>query len=76
MIVEISEHGSVLKRNHDCFIVQTSTDKIEIPAEKVDAIIITANALVSTQAVALTGFVNTPENTCRGSIGRYSSVYP
>jgi CRISPR-associated protein Cas1 len=53
LIVEISEHGSVLKRNHDCFIVQTPTDKIEIPAEKVDAIMITANALVSTQAVAL-----------------------
>ncbi len=53
MILEISEHGSVLKRNHDCFLVQTQSDKIEIPAEKVDAIMITANALVSTQAVAL-----------------------
>ena len=53
MIVEISEHGSVLKRNHDCFLIQTPSDKIEIPAEKVDAIMITANALVSTQAVAL-----------------------
>lgn len=53
MIIEISEHGSVLKRNHDCFLVQTPSDKIEIPAEKVDAIMITANALVSTQAVAL-----------------------
>ena len=53
MILEISEHGSVLKRNHDCFLVQTPSDKIEIPAEKVDAIMITANALVSTQAVAL-----------------------
>ena len=53
MIVEISEHGSVLKRNHDCFLVLTSSNKVEIPAEKVDAILITANALVSTQAVAL-----------------------
>jgi len=53
MILEISEHGSTLKRNHDCFLVQTPSDKIEIPAEKVDAIMITANALVSTQAVAL-----------------------
>lgn len=34
MIVEISEHGSVLKRNHDCFLIQTPSDKIEIPAEK------------------------------------------
>jgi CRISPR-associated protein Cas1 len=53
MIVEISEHGSVLKRNHECFIVQTPTEKTEVPAEKIDAIILTANALVSTQAVAL-----------------------
>jgi CRISPR-associated protein Cas1 len=53
MILEISEHGSTLKRNHDCFLVQTPSDKIEIPAEKVEAIMITANALVSTQAVAL-----------------------
>ena len=53
MILEISEHGSTLKRNHDCFLVQTPSDKIEIPAEKIDAIMITANALVSTQAVAL-----------------------
>jgi CRISPR-associated protein Cas1 len=53
MILEISEHGSALKRSHECFIVQTPTEKAEVPAEKVDAIIVTANALVSTQAVAL-----------------------
>ncbi|MDR2719806.1 MAG: CRISPR-associated endonuclease Cas1 [Nitrososphaerota archaeon] len=53
MIVEISEHGSVLKRDHECFIVQSSSEKTEIPAEKVDAVIVTANALISTQAVAL-----------------------
>lgn len=53
MIVEISEHGSVLKRNHECFVVKTPNDKAEVPAEKVDAIIVTANALVSTQAVSL-----------------------
>jgi CRISPR-associated protein Cas1 len=53
MIVEISEHGSTLKRDHECFIVQTPTGKTEIPAEKVDAILLTANALISTQAVAL-----------------------
>ena len=53
MIIEISEHGSTLKRDHECFTIQTSTEKTEIPAEKVNAIIVTANALVSTQAVAL-----------------------
>jgi len=53
MLLEISEHGSVLKRRHDCFIVRTASEEVEFPAEKVEAIIITANALVSTQAVAL-----------------------
>jgi CRISPR-associated protein Cas1 len=53
MLVEISEHGSVLKRRHDCFIIRTASEETELPAEKVDAIIITANALVSTQAIAL-----------------------
>jgi len=54
MIVEISEHGSALKRSHECFIVQApNTEKVEIPAEKIDTILVTANALVSTQAVAL-----------------------
>ncbi len=53
MIVEITTHGSALKRNHDSFIVQTSDEKTEIPAEKVDAIIISSNSLISTQAVRL-----------------------
>jgi CRISPR-associated protein Cas1 len=53
MIVEISTHGSTLKRDHDSFIVQTSDEKTEIPAEKVEAIIISSNALVSTQAIKL-----------------------
>jgi CRISPR-associated protein Cas1 len=54
MILEISEHGSALKRDHDCFIVKSpSSEHTEIPAEKIDAIIITANASITTQAVAL-----------------------
>jgi CRISPR-associated protein Cas1 len=53
MLLEICEHGSVLKRSHDCFIVRTPKEQLEFPAEKIEAIIITANALVSTQAVAL-----------------------
>jgi len=54
MIIEISEHGSVLKRDHECFIVHSPSSKpVEVPAEKIDAILITANALVSTQAAAL-----------------------
>ncbi|MEJ5327165.1 MAG: CRISPR-associated endonuclease Cas1 [Candidatus Bathyarchaeia archaeon] len=53
MILEISEHGSVLKRNHECFLIKTAENKLEVPAEKVDAVIITANALVSTQVMSL-----------------------
>lgn len=53
MIVEISTHGSVLKRNHDSFVIKNSEEKIEIPAEKVSAIIISANSLLSIQAIKL-----------------------
>ena len=53
MIIEISTHGSTLKRNHDSFVIQTKDEKTEIPAEKVDAIIVSANALISTQAARL-----------------------
>lgn len=53
MIVEITTHGSTLKRNHDSFIISNHDEKTEIPAEKIDAIIISANSLISTQAVKL-----------------------
>ncbi|MEM2098869.1 MAG: CRISPR-associated endonuclease Cas1 [Candidatus Bathyarchaeia archaeon] len=53
MIIEISEHGSVLKRNHDCFVIKNSSGKVEVPAEKARAVIVTANALISTQAISL-----------------------
>ena len=53
MIVEISTHGSSLKRDHDCFIIQNINERTEIPAEKIDAINITANVLISTQAIRL-----------------------
>ncbi|MGI0056587.1 MAG: CRISPR-associated endonuclease Cas1, partial [Nitrosarchaeum sp.] len=53
MIIEISTHGSTLKRNHDSFVIQNKEEKSEIPAEKVDAIIISSNSLISTQAVRL-----------------------
>ncbi len=53
MIIEISTHGSTLRRNHDSFVVWTKEDKTEIPAEKVESVIISSNALVSSQAVKL-----------------------
>jgi len=58
MIVEVSTHGSYIRRRHDRFIIETKTpdgkkEQTEIPAEKIDAIIVTANAMISTQAVKL-----------------------
>lgn len=53
MILEISTHGSVLKRDHESFIIKNSEEKKEIPAEKIEAIIISSNTLVSTQAIKL-----------------------
>jgi CRISPR-associated protein Cas1 len=53
LIVEVSTHGSVLKRDHETFLIVNANEKLEVPAEKVDAILITANALISTHAVRL-----------------------
>lgn len=58
MIVEITTHGSAIRRKKDQFLIETKTkdsekQSTEIPAEKVDAILVTANAMLSTQAVKL-----------------------
>ena len=58
MIVEVATHGSAIRRKRDRFIIEIRTtegekESSEIPAEKVDAIIVTANAMISTQAVKL-----------------------
>lgn len=53
MIVEISSHGSVLKRQNDSFVVKKPDGVSEFPAEKVDAILVSANILISSQAVKL-----------------------
>jgi len=53
MILEISSHGSVLKRQNELFVVKNEDGKSEVPAEKVDAIIVSANILISSQAIKL-----------------------
>ncbi|MEM2160316.1 MAG: CRISPR-associated endonuclease Cas1 [Candidatus Nitrosotenuis sp.] len=53
MILEVTTHGSYLTRNHESFVVKTAETKNEIPAEKIESIIITANASISTQAIQL-----------------------
>ncbi|MDE1862743.1 MAG: CRISPR-associated endonuclease Cas1 [Thaumarchaeota archaeon] len=53
MIVEVTTHGSVIKRDHDSFVIKNDDSSSEIPAEKIEAIIITSNSLISTQAIRL-----------------------
>lgn len=58
MIVEVTTHGSAIRRKKDQFLIETRTkgsekQVVEIPAEKVDAVLVTANAMLSTQAVKL-----------------------
>lgn len=53
MIVEISKHGTSLKRNHESFIIKNNDESLEIPAEKVDAFLLNANCNITTQFVKL-----------------------
>lgn len=58
MIVEVSTHGSAIRRRRDRFIIENKMpdgkkEQTEIAAEKIEAIIVTANAMISTQAVKL-----------------------
>lgn len=59
MIVELSTHGSSLRRRGERFLVGTKnmatgeTKKEEVSAELVESIIVSANAMISTSAVKL-----------------------
>ena len=58
MIIEVATHGSAIRRRRDRFIIETKMpddkkEQTEIPAEKIDAIMVTANAMISTAAVKL-----------------------
>jgi len=53
MILEITEPGAYLSRNHDQFIIKLNDQKREIPAVKVDGITISCNALITTSAIQL-----------------------
>ncbi len=53
MIVEISKHGTSLKRNHECFVIKNDDEVTEIPAEKVDAFLVSANCSITTQFIKL-----------------------
>ena len=54
MIIDINTHGSSLHRKRERFIIKTPDQKdAEVAAEMVDAIMITANAMISTAAMRL-----------------------
>lgn len=53
MILEITEQGAYLGRDHDSFVVKTKDEKRDFPAQKLDAIVISSNASISTAAVRL-----------------------
>jgi len=53
VIVEVSTHGSTIKRDHDSFVIKIGDERTDIPAEKISSIIVTANCLVSTAAMKL-----------------------
>lgn len=53
MIVEIATHGSVIRRDHESFVIQIGDIKEEVPAEKVESIAVTSNSMISTKAIEL-----------------------
>lgn len=53
MLLEISTHGSSIKRDHESFVIKSDGKTHDVPAEKVSAIFVTANAVISTQAIKL-----------------------
>ena len=54
MIIEIVTHGSSLHRRRERFLIKTPEQKdTEISAEKVNAIVIASNSMISTDAIRL-----------------------
>ena len=54
MIIEVSTHGSGIHRRRERFLIKMPEQKDqEIPSEKVEAILVSANASITTQAMQL-----------------------
>jgi len=54
MIVEISTHGSSIHRKSERFVIKIPDQKdVEIPAQKVEAILVRSNTMISTQVMQL-----------------------
>lgn len=54
MIIEIATHGASLRRKRERFVIKNPEQQdVEIPAEKTTAILVSANAMISTAAMKL-----------------------
>ena len=53
MIIEVAKHGTTISRDHESIKLRNKEESIEIPIEKIDAILITANIFLSSQVIKL-----------------------
>ncbi len=51
MQIVINTRGSYLKKEHNCFLIKNEDRTFEVSAEKVDSILITTSATISTDAI-------------------------
>jgi CRISPR-associated protein Cas1 len=51
MQLVINTHGSYLKKNKNCFLIKNEDKTFEVSADKVDSILITTSATITTDAV-------------------------
>lgn len=47
----INTHGSFLKKNHNCFLIKNEDKVFEVSADKVESILITTSATITTDAI-------------------------
>ncbi|WP_094228551.1 CRISPR-associated endonuclease Cas1 [Methanolobus psychrotolerans] len=51
MQLVINSHGSYLKKNHNCFLIKNEDKVFEVSADKVESILITTSATITTDAI-------------------------
>ena len=51
MQLVINSHGSFLKKNHNCFLIRNEDKVFEVSADKVESILITTSATITTDAI-------------------------
>ncbi|MFA0823923.1 MAG: CRISPR-associated endonuclease Cas1 [Methanomethylovorans sp.] len=51
MQLVINSHGSFLKKNHNCFLIKNEDKVFEVSADKVESILITTSATITTDAI-------------------------